>query len=204
VTDANVNPIEAVDRTSSTLLVRIKARDQEAWKRFVRLYGPLVYVWCLRSGLQEADADDVGQDVFRTVSEAIDGFDPEQDGASFRAWLRTVTRSRVADFYRRKAREAVAEGGSEAQRRWLDVPQAPDDSGSDDEGDQRVLARRAIDLVLESCKDKTRQAFLRVVIAREAPAEVARDLEMTVNAIYLAKSHILRKFREEFAGLVDD
>jgi RNA polymerase sigma-70 factor (ECF subfamily) len=58
-------------------------------------------------------------------------------------------------------------------------------------------------MVLDDCKEETRQAFLRVVIAGQHPADVARDLGMTANAVYLAKSHILRRIREEFGQLVE-
>jgi RNA polymerase sigma-70 factor (ECF subfamily) len=203
VTDASVDMGESSEKTSLTLLARIKDKDQEAWRKFVRLYGPLVYGWCRQSGLQDADAADVGQDVFRTVAESIDGFHHDQQGDSFRGWLRTVTRSRVLDFLRRKARAAHGLGGSDAQALWHELPDAPSDSRSTDEDDKLSLARRAIDMVLETCKEATRQAFLRVVIEGQNPADVARDLGISVNAVYLAKSHTLRRIREEFAQLVD-
>jgi RNA polymerase sigma-70 factor (ECF subfamily) len=206
VTDANVKPNggELVG-TSSTLLVRIKAKEQAAWGRFVQLYSPLVYRWCLQFGLQEADVADVGQDVFATVAASIDGFQGDRKGDSFRGWLRTITRSRVIDFLRKKARSANAEGGSEAQARMLEIPDSESDAGSDadDEGDRSILVRRAVELVLSRCRDETRQVFSRVVVGGEPPADVARDLGMTANAVYLAKSHVLRKIKEELARSID-
>jgi RNA polymerase sigma-70 factor, ECF subfamily len=202
VTDARVEPGETSEKTSSTLLILVKAKDQEAWQRFVHLYGPLVYRWCQRFGLQDADAADVGQDVFRTVAESIDGFHHDQKGDSLRGWLWTITHTRILDLMRRKDRAAKPVGGSEAQARLLEVPDYHADSGATEE-DEHILVRRAVDMVLDDCKEETRQAFLRVVIAGQRPADVARDLGMTANAVYLAKSHILRRIREEFAQLVD-
>ena len=63
-------------------------------------------------------------------------------------------------------------------------------SESSDLEDEQLLSRRAIDMVLDSCEEvakRSRQAFLRVVVGREHPADVARDLGMTANAIYVAK-----------------
>jgi DNA-directed RNA polymerase specialized sigma24 family protein len=75
MTDAGVEPLgETCGRTSTGSLAGVKARDQEAWRRFVELYGPLVDRWCRRFGLQGADVEDVRQDVFRTVAETVDGF----------------------------------------------------------------------------------------------------------------------------------
>jgi RNA polymerase sigma-70 factor, ECF subfamily len=203
VTDASVNQDRASDNTSSSLLVRIKSKDQEAWQRFVHLYGPLVYAWCRQSGLQEADAADVGQEVFRTVAESIADYHHGEKGDSFRGWLRTVTRTRVIDFMRRKARAAQGVGGSDAQAEWLDFPDCQAETGSTDDDDRLLLLRRAVDLVLDNCKEENRRAFLQVVIAGKHPADVAQDLGMTVNAVYVAKSHILRRIRDEFAELVE-
>jgi len=203
VTDGSVDKVETPDATSSSLLIRVKANDQHAWDRFVELYSPLVHRWCRRFGLQEADVDDVRQDVFRTVAESISSYHHEQKGGSFRGWLRTITRTRVLDFFRRKARGAQAVGGSDAQAGWLELPDVDADPGSSDEDDKLLLVRRAVDLILDSCKEQNRQAFLRVVIAGEHPADVAQDLGMTVNAVYVAKSHLLRRIRQEFAEFVE-
>ena len=67
MTDPRVQDSEAA--TSSSLLVRVKAQDQQAWRQFVHLYSPLVYHWCRRVGLQQADASDVGQEVFKALTQ---------------------------------------------------------------------------------------------------------------------------------------
>jgi len=189
------------------LLVRLKSKDQEAWQRFVHLYDPVVIGWCRRHGLQEADAVDVKQEVFRTVLGAIGGFEKGRNGGSFRGWLRSVTRSRVVDFQRRRARGCDAVGGSDAQERLLEVPEQGEGEGADSEAEEQddwnSLARRAAEAVLGHCTEPNRKAFLRVVVEGADPAEVARDLGMTANAVYLAKSRILRKIREEYEGLID-
>jgi RNA polymerase sigma-70 factor (ECF subfamily) len=87
VTDPCVELGETSEKTSSTSLIRVKAKDQEAWRRFVHLYGPMLSRWCKQFRLQDADADDVGQDVLRTVAESIGGFHYDQNGDSFRGWL---------------------------------------------------------------------------------------------------------------------
>jgi RNA polymerase sigma-70 factor, ECF subfamily len=202
VTDDSVVLGEGLGTTSSSLLIRVKAGDQEAWRRFVHLYGPLVYRWCHRFGLKDVDADDVSQDVFRTLAGSIDGFCNDRKGDSLRGWLWTVTRTRVIDFFRKLGVPDCPVGGSDALAELHTIPDPRADSGSTEE-DENVLLRRAVDMVLEGCKEETRQAFLRVVVGGESPADVARDLGMTVNAVYLAKSHLLRRLREEFGELVD-
>jgi RNA polymerase sigma-70 factor, ECF subfamily len=204
VTDARVKLGETSEKTSSTLLIRVKSKDQEAWRRFLHLYGPLVTTWCRRYGVPDSDAADVGQEIFRTVAESIDGFHHDQKGDSLRGWLRTITRTRVLDFHRRNARSAGGVGGSEAQARLLELPDGHHThSEATEKEDENLLARRAVEMVLENCKEETRQAFLRVVVEGHHPVDVARDLGITTNAVYLAKSHTLRRIRQEFAQLVD-
>ena len=193
----------AVNTTSSSLLVRVKAKDGEAWRGFVCLYGPLVHRWCIGFGLEHEDAADVAQDVFRTVAESLASFQSDGTGNSFRAWLKTITRTRVVDQNRRNQHETVGVGGSSALARVMAIVDVQSALDSSDIEDEKFIERRVIDSVLDSCEEATRQAFLRVVVGGQHPANVALDLGMTSNAVYVAKSRILRKIREEFAQLVD-
>src|SRR5438094_6344454 len=84
VTDFSDKPDGGGAPTSLSLLARVKARQEAAWERLVALYGPLVYSWCLRAGLQPADAADVGQDVFTAVLRNIASFRRDRPGDTFR------------------------------------------------------------------------------------------------------------------------
>src|SRR5262249_44317213 len=74
--------------TSLTLLERIRGRDEEAWRRLMRLYAPLVERWCGHCGVRGQDADDVRQEVFHAVAVGLDNFRRERKGDTFRGWLR--------------------------------------------------------------------------------------------------------------------
>src|SRR5690348_6167769 len=87
--------------TSLTLLERLRTPDDpEAWSRFARLYTPLLYYWCRRTGLQEHDAADLVQDVFVTLVGKLPEFqyDPQK---SFRNWLRVLTLNKCHERHRR-------------------------------------------------------------------------------------------------------
>src|SRR5687768_12315090 len=75
------------EATSPTLVEGMKRGDGWAWKRLARLYGPLVYAWCRRVGLQSADAEDVLQEVFVTVAARIGEFRHSGESDTFRGWL---------------------------------------------------------------------------------------------------------------------
>jgi RNA polymerase sigma factor (sigma-70 family) len=101
----------ASSATSVSLLQRVKAQDGDAWRRLTELYGPTVYGWCRRAGLSPDDAADVGQEVFRAVVTAVDGFRRDQPGDSFRGWLCTITQNKIRDHWRRGAAVRTRPGG---------------------------------------------------------------------------------------------
>src|SRR5947199_2677615 len=79
-------------------------RDDAAWAEFASLYEPLIYSWCRRRGLQPADAADVTQQVLEAVARYIGGMDYRPGRSSFRGWLLTITRSKLASFHSRSSR----------------------------------------------------------------------------------------------------
>src|SRR5262249_37819308 len=101
--------------TSPSLLERVKADDAAAWDRLVGLVAPLVYHWCRRYDLPEQEIADVFQDVFHAVATHIADFRRKVSGDTFRGWLRTITRNKVRDHFRKVGREPGGAGGTEAQ-----------------------------------------------------------------------------------------
>jgi RNA polymerase sigma-70 factor (ECF subfamily) len=182
---------------STGLLAGLQACQGEAWHRLVRLYGPVVYDWCQRQGLQASDADDVVQEVFRTVLARIADFHRDRAGDTFRGWLWTITRNKLGDHLRRRAAQPLAAGGSEARERLEQLPanELTDASAAGSPGAQE-LYRRALDLIRGEFEEQTWQAFWRVVGEGRRPADVAAEMGLSLNAVYLAKSRVLRALRE--------
>jgi len=183
--------------TSPTLIEQVRANDPEAWRRLVRLYLPLVCHWCKPAGLRPSDVDEVAQDVFLSVFRGLKNFNYDRDGASFRAWLRTVTRSKIAG--RPPAPGGVGAGGSDALRRIEAVAAETPES---DVGELGLLYRRAVDSLEAAFEEKTRRAFWRLAAGRTA-REVADELGMSLAAVYTAKSKILKRLKDEFRGLFE-
>jgi RNA polymerase sigma-70 factor (ECF subfamily) len=181
--------------------------DQEAWNRLVHLYGPLVYSWCCKAGLQEADAADVGQEVFRAVARRIGEFRHDRKEDSFRGWLRTIARNKMADFARQRADGHHGVGGSDALTRLYEIADqaetADPNAAADEINDEHTVLRRAVEMILSDFKPESRQAFLWVVVEGRDPADVAHELGISLNAVYLAKSRIKRRLRLEFEGLLE-
>src|SRR5436305_7938149 len=110
---------QETDRTGTqptllSLLERARGRDEDAWRRLVGLYRPLVLFWCGRGVVPPGDVEDVAQEVFACLARDLSGFRGDRPGDTFCGWLRVVTRNQILLYFRRNARRAVAEGGWEA------------------------------------------------------------------------------------------
>jgi RNA polymerase sigma-70 factor (ECF subfamily) len=196
------NPSEEGPQSSATtsrgLLERVKVDDEAAWYRLVDLYAPLVYRWCRRCDLAEQDAADVFQDVFQAVASHIAGFHKDKEGDTFRGWLRTITRNKVRDHFRKLGREPAGEGGTDAQIRLAALPAAASPA-EDDSGEQRAdrgLFGRALSQIRMEFEPRTWQAFWLTAVEGRAPNQVSAELDMSKGAVRVAKSRVLRRLRD--------
>jgi len=192
------------ERTSLSLLQRAKSDDQQAWQKIVQLYGPLVYSWLRRTGMKEEDVADVFQDSFRAVAQGLQNFTPNDRIGSFRAWLKTVTRSKVANHFKRARRHPTAAGGTEANMRIAEAPDPlDDDSDQEVQSDEAMLVRRAMELIEPDFNKNTWQAFQGVTIEGREVRELAEQLDMTEQAVRQAIYRIRRRLKHELEGLLD-
>ncbi|MCL4201696.1 MAG: RNA polymerase sigma factor [Pirellulaceae bacterium] len=193
---------EGIVSTSDGLLERAKAQDPAAWQRLRDLYAPLVYRWCRRANVPVEDSGDIGQEVFLAVARGLNTFRRNQPGHSFRAWLRSITRSKIVDWLRRTRTWNInGTGGdlatNEAAPDWLDAPSA--DENIEEEG---LLYRQAVQIISRDFPAWYAEAFFRLVLDEATPRDVAADLGLRTSAVYNAKARVLRRLREEFADLV--
>ena len=182
--------------TSWSLVERARGGDQAAWSQLIAWINPLLLHWCRKAGMQDADTLDICQEVAHAVSRNLQTF--QQTQSSFRGWLKVITASKVSDHFRRRYREPQAVGGSDAHEQiqnHIDPQPGDTDATAEEEG---ILYRQALELLRQEYAEKTWQAFWKVVIEARTPAEVAAELGMTTNAIYLARSRILGRLRREF------
>jgi len=190
--------------TSVSLLDRLRAGpDPAAWDRLLRVYEPFLRQF-LRDPAVRADADDLLQDVLAVLVRELPAFDRRRAG-SFRAWLRTVAVNRVREHGRRAAARERPAGGTDAAARLGELADpAGGLSRQWDAAHDRFVARRLLDLLEPEFSPGTWAAFRRQMVDGRPAAEVAAELGTTVNAVLLAKSRVLRRLRDEAAGLIDD
>lgn len=183
--------------TPLTLLERVRQpTDQAAWSSFVALYTPLLLYWARRSGLQEHDAADVVQEVFVILVRKLPEFqyDPQQ---TFRGWLRTVLLNCCRSCFKKRA-EAAAGNELLVERT---VPAA---SALFTEAEyQTWLVARAAELLKADFEPTTWKACWEFLVNGRPAADVAAELQISVNAVYLAKARVVTRLRRELQGLWD-
>jgi RNA polymerase sigma-70 factor, ECF subfamily len=184
--------------TSITLLKRVQqVDDQAAWKRLVDLYTPLLFRWAQRAGLSGDDARDVVQEVLVVLVKELPTFEYDPGRGSFRGWLKAVTRNRCLEKFRDRL---IADPLS-------DLAQAVNETDAlDDFWDreyQRMLVERAAELLREEFEPQTWQAYWEYAVKGRPVTEVAEELGVTNNVVYLAKHRVIRRLREELAGLYE-
>ncbi len=195
-------PVEDSPLTRASLLVQLRdGSNHGAWREFVRLYGPIVYGFARKRGLQDADAADLMQDVMRSVSGAIGRLDYDRRQGTFRGWRFTITRNKVFNFL--SARRIRPQGsGDSATHRLLDT-QADSSDGSEswELEYERRLAALAMERARGEFQEKTWQAFWLTAVEGLSAADAAKRTDMSTGAIYVAKSRVLARLKEEVESL---
>jgi RNA polymerase sigma-70 factor (ECF subfamily) len=189
--------------TRPSLLARLRdVHDDSAWRTFVDTYAPLLYRWCRGRGLQDADAADVSQDILAEVVRAVRTFEYRPERGRFRDWLGTLTRRRLGRFFAQRGRGAVAGGGA-AEQALADCPAAPAEDEWTAAFHAQVL-RAALDRSRPHFAPATWQAFERTWLAGRSAVEAADELGLPIEAVYVARSRVLKRLEEEVRVLAED
>ena len=191
--------------TSASLLDRLRIQpDEQAWQRLNDLYTPLIQGWLRRQAVLGADNDDLVQEVLIVVMRKLPQFEHNRRRGAFRSWLRTITVNCLRDFWRTQRLRPLATGDS----RFLEVlarledPNSQDSRQWDHEHD-RLVTKRLLQLLESQFEPTTWKAFFMVTLEEKSPKDVAAELGISLSSVYVAKSRVLAKLRQESDGLVD-
>jgi RNA polymerase sigma-70 factor (ECF subfamily) len=190
--------------TSATLLERLKdVRDADAWSRLVELYAPLIRVWAERLNVRGADADDLVQEVMAVVVRRFPEFvHPEKPGA-FRGWLRAIAANCARSVWKSRKVHPTAPGGTDFGSYLARLEDPADDFARAWEREHDLhVTRRLLDRIKGDFELRTWEMFARFVLDGLSAEEVAAETGTTPNAVYIAKSRVLSRLREEAGGLL--
>jgi RNA polymerase sigma factor (sigma-70 family) len=192
--------------TRASLLVRLRdGGDTGAWREFVHLYAPIIYGFARKRGLQDADAADLMQEVLRSVSLAAKRLEYDPARGSFRGWLFTITRNKVFNFLESRSRRVLGSGDSRVQQRL--EQQADSDGALSAEWEanyQRTMANQAMERVKGEFQAATWDAFIQTAVEGRTPAQVANRVGLSVGAVYVAKSRVIARLRQEIERMQGD
>ena len=190
--------------TSASLLDGLRLAPQdEAWRQLVELYSPLIRNWLLRNGAAPGDVDDVAQEVLLVVVRRIGEFRREPRTGAFRNWLRTITVNCLRDHWRGK-NKLPAVGGSDFGE-FINQLEDPHSGVSDQwsrEHDEHVI-RYLLNRIRPRFAVNTWRAFQRFALENASADEVARELDISPNAVFIAKSRVMAMLRRQGRGLID-
>lgn len=189
--------------TPRSLLDRVRQGNcSPSWEQFLKVYGPLLRRWLHPHLLQPADIDDLVQDVLCVVVNKLPEFKPTGHPGGFRCWLRKILTHRLQTFWRKKLRGPIAgvgadeflakmtDPGSDLARRW-------------DEEHDRYLVGVLLETIRPEFQPSTWEAFWQTAILGQPPTAVAAALNMSANAVFIARSRVIARLREEGDGLLD-
>ncbi len=194
-----------MNETSLSLLDRVRQHpDSECWNRLVELYAPLLKRWLTRYQVQDSDSDDLVQEVLSVVARELPTFQHNQQTGAFRSWLRTILVNRLRDFWRGRQYRPIATGDSDFKRQLDELADEKSKLSRvwDRQHDDHVM-RRLMDSVRPKIAASTWTAFRRQMIDGATASKTAKELGISVDSAYAAKSRVLRMLRQEARGLID-
>lgn len=187
--------------TRFTLINKLRHQpsDQAGWDEFVECYGRHIYRWCRQWNLQEADAEDVTQEILVKLTHKLRVFsyDPSR---SFRSWLKTVTHHAWRDFEDGRRRTPVSSGDSQVQE-LLTVEAREDLTRKLEDAYDLELLEVAKARVRLRVAPHTWEAFQLVALDGLPVAEVAARVHLQVAMVYVAKSKVQKMLQEEIGKL---
>ncbi|MEM9080992.1 MAG: sigma-70 family RNA polymerase sigma factor [Verrucomicrobiota bacterium] len=181
-------------QTRLTLIARVRdPADHSAWTEFATLYTPIIFGFLTKRGLSPTDAEDVTQEVFRSLAQALPTFQLDRSIGTFRNWLFTVTRSKLNTHL--------------AKSRKIDIPTSdlpePNETTAWDQLYLKELFAKACQIVQADTDNISWQAFWRTAVEDQPPKDVANALNLSLDNVYQKKSRLSARIREAIATLDD-
>ena len=177
--------------------------DQRHWQEFFETYWRLIYSVGRKSGLTDAEAQDVVQETVITVAKNITKY--EREAGSFRGWLLHITRWRIADQFRKRAPATLQQptrGGSSRGTATIDrVPDGMDVNAAWEEEWQRQVLQAAMERLKRKTDPRHYQIFDCLIVKHWSAAKVASGLGVNIAQVYLVKHRLAGLLKKEVAAL---
>jgi RNA polymerase sigma-70 factor (ECF subfamily) len=186
--------------TQSMLLANLQSlENREAWGEFVQIYRPAIYRMARRRGMQDADAQDLAQDVLLRISKSIEGWVP-QEGVRFRHWLRKVASNAIVTAVTKSKPRGILAADQL-------LAEASEESAATNELQNECFRERflrAAAIVKVDVSPATWAAFEQTVIQGKSCDDAAQSLGKSLGTVYAARSRILKRLQNEVRRIEGD
>ena len=180
--------------------------DQLRWQEFFDTYWKLIHSVARRSGLTDAEAQEVVQETVITVAKNIDKLKYDPAIGSFKGWLLQITRWRIADQFRKREPGDAKGPRSTDDRLTATIERVPDSRIVDldalwEASWKENLFEAAVARVKKKVEPKQFQIF-DCYVRKEWPAQkVAERLGVNVGQVYLARHRVGALLKKEVKAL---
>lgn len=180
--------------TRVTLIKKIAdPADERAWEEFAGLYAPVILAFAKARGLQHEDAADVTQEALVSVARAIRNFEYDRSRGTFRSWLYTIARRRIADLLRRVERHKADAGLDDI---GVEVEAATEDEEARWDAEfRRHVLHEASQRAREEFSDRVWRAFSATALEECSVEDASRELDMRPGAIYVARHRVMKRLQ---------
>lgn len=189
--------------TSESLILKVKdPQNVEAWGDFLQIYQPVVYRMARSRGLQAADAEDLAQQVFLSVAQAIERWQPDDARPPFRVWLARICRNAIINAVTRRRPDNGA-GSTSVQQALHDLPARDDAAREFTEAARHQAMRWAADQIRAEFSDSVWAMFDQSFLQEKPVADVAKSLGKSAGAVYMARFRVMQRLREKVLQVSD-
>lgn len=183
--------------TQVKLLQQAGQNDHAAWELMHDIYRPLIHSWYRGQLGQTPDIEDLTQDVFATVAKELPEFDHNGQPGAFRRWLKNICMNRLLGFRRQQQLRGRPVGGSDFQISLQQVSSSQDPNKAWDDEHRVAVLRHLTSLASPHFEAQTIQIFHALTTEEKPAADVALQFGVSLGSVYVARSRVLRKMREE-------
>lgn len=179
-------------KTRLSLIERVRDPDNTiAWREFVTLYTPIIFGFLTKRGLSVTDAEDVTQEVFRSLAQALPSFELDKSIGSFRNWLFTITRSKMNTHLKK------------SQKVDIPIAEIPEEGETKDWDHfyYKEVFLKACELARLHIDDQSWQVFWRTAVEDESPKVVGEELGLSLDNVYQKKSRVTARVKEAIRGI---
>ena len=189
--------------TRASLLARIKnLDDHDSWQDFFDTYWKLIYAVSIKRGLNATEAEDVVQETMCAAMKHMPQFNYDRTVGTFKTWLLTMVRWRVADQFRKRAPIKNLPSSARLDSSALDnVPDQRDFEPIWDQQWEQALFDAAVVKTRRKVDPEKFQIFDLLVKQRLSPAQVAENFHMSVAHVYVVKHRITEEIKAEVERL---